>query len=338
LTIGKISAIINIQTKGATDMCEKSSKLYIGIDLGGTFIKGGAVDGCGNILVSKKIPTECEIGNMRVAENISRLIDLIISELGVERESVLGVGIGSPGMIDSEAGRVVYSNNLGFRNFPLADEVARLSGFKTRLANDASVACLGEARFGAAKGKKNAVMLTLGTGVGGGIIINGTLYEGQGSAGSELGHMTLVSGGEECKCGRRGCFEKYASATALVKRTRLAMSAHPDSKMWQIGGIELADGETAFKYYDSDPYAKAVVDEFIRYLADGITSLANIFRPEVIIIGGGLSAEGERLLAPLREILNREIYGGELGPAVELLKASLENRAGTLGAAALVME
>ena len=315
-----------------------NEKLYIGIDLGGTFIKGGIVDGEGNILVSDKIPTESDVGNMRVAENISRLIDNLIESCGALREAIVGVGIGSPGMIDREGGVVLYSNNLGFRDFPLAAEVSRLSGFKTVISNDASVACLGEARFGAAKGKKNVVMLTLGTGVGGGIIIDGSLYEGQMSAGGELGHTTLVSGGELCNCGRRGCFERYASAKALTRQTCIAMQRDKTSKMWEVGALDAVNGETAFRYADTDMTARLVVGDFIRYLADGIISLANAFRPEVIVIGGGLSAEGENLLAPLRAVLDREIYGGTCGPRVELVKATLENRAGTLGAAALVME
>ena len=319
-------------------MCEKSSKLYIGIDLGGTFIKGGIVTSEGEILVSGKIPTEANLGDARVADNISSLIESLIEKGGVKREMILGVGIGSPGMVDSGEGVIIYANNLPFSYFPLAAEIERRTGFFARVANDANAATLGEARFGAARGRSSVVMLTIGTGVGGGVIIDGKLFEGNRSAGAELGHMTLVSGGEKCTCGRCGCLECYASATALVRDTKRMMQKHPESLMWQVGSLDNVDGATAFSRRDTDPAAREVVDGFIRYLADGILSFANVFRPEVIIIGGGISAEGEGLLAPLREIVKREIYAGTAGPTVELAVASLANSAGTLGAAALVMD
>ena len=318
-------------------MCEKSSKLYIGIDLGGTFIKGGIVTSEGEILVSGKIPTEADLGDARVADNIASLIESLIEKSGVSRGDILGVGIGSPGMVDSAEGVIIYANNLPFSYFPLAAEIERRTGFSARVANDANAATLGEARFGSARGRSSVVMLTIGTGVGGGVIIDGKLFEGNRSAGAELGHMTLVSGGEPCSCGRRGCLECYASATALIRDTKRKMEKHPESLMWQVGSLDKVDGMTAFSRKDIDVAAREVVDSFIRYLADGILSFANVFRPEIIIIGGGISAEGEKLLSPLREIVNREIYAGTAGPMVELTVATLANNAGTLGAAALIM-
>ena len=319
-------------------MCEKSSKLYIGIDLGGTFIKGGVVDGEGNIVSSAKIPTEADLGGDRVAANIASLIDTIIESSGACKENILGVGIGSPGMVDSGAGVVIRAYNLPFENFPLADKVASLTGFNVKLANDANAAALGETIFGAARGKSSVVMITVGTGVGGGVIIDGKLFEGNRSAGGELGHMTLVSGGEMCTCGRRGCLECYASATSLIRDTKRKMKERPDSSMWEVGSLDAVDGTTAFSRKDTDSAAKEIVDSFIRYLADGILSFSNVFRPQMIIIGGGISAEGEKLLQPLREIVDKEIFAGSLGPSVELAVAQLANRAGTLGAAALVMD
>jgi glucokinase-like ROK family protein len=314
-----------------------NERLYIGIDLGGTFIKGGVVTKDGDILVSGKIPTEAERGAAQVAENIASLIDKLIKDSGADRESIVGVGIGSPGMVDSAEGVVLRSYNIQFDHFPLAAEVARLTGFSVKIANDANAAALGETIFGAARGKRSVVLLTVGTGVGGGVIIDGKLFEGNRSAGGELGHMTLVSGGEECTCGRRGCLEAYASATALIRDTKRKMRERPESSMWQVGSLDAVDGATAFSRQDSDEAAREVVCEFIRHLADGILSFANVFRPEMIIIGGGISAEGEKLLAPLRSIVDKEIFAGNAGPSVELAVAALANRAGTLGAAALVM-
>ena len=179
------------------------------------------------------------------------------------------------------------------------------------------------------------VMLTLGTGVGGGLILDGKLYEGNGSAGAELGHFIIIKGGEQCTCGRRGCYEAYASATALIRDTKRAIEKHPDSLM---GEAERVDGRTAFLYRYRDKYAAAVVDDYIDYLAAGITDIANVFRPEKVVIGGGISGEGEKLMAEIQQRVDKEIYAGKMGPAVIIETASLGNRAGTLGAAALVFE
>lgn len=314
-----------------------NEKLYLGIDLGGTFIKGGVVDREGNILATGKVATEAQLGADRVADNIASLIEELVEKSSVQREAIVGVGIGSPGMVDSAAGVIIYANNLPFNCFPLAYEIERRTGFAAKVANDANAATLGEVKFGSARGRSSVVMLTVGTGVGGGVIIDGKLFEGNRSAGAELGHMTLISGGEECTCGRRGCLEAYASATALIRDTKRKMQERPDSTMWEVGSLDVVDGMTAFSRKDTDEAAREVVDSFIRHLADGILSFANVFRPEMIIIGGGISAEGEKLLSPLREIVNREIYAGTAGPSVELVVASLANKAGTLGAAALLM-
>lgn len=313
-------------------------KYYIGIDLGGTYIKGGIVNDIGEILVSDKVPTEREKGAESVAANISSLVKDLLSQSGVADSAVDGIGIGIPGMIDSEGGIVVYSNNLMWKDFPIADIVSKDTGFKTKIANDANVAILGEVRFGAAKGMKNAVMLTLGTGVGSGIVIDGKLFEGNGSAGAEIGHMGIAYGGEKCSCGRRGCFESYASATALIRETKRAMEADKTSKMWESYTLDTVDGETAFRYAKSDESAERTVDAYIEKLAYGITNVANIFRPDIILLGGGICGEGDALTEPLRQRLASEIYAGDMGPAVEIKIAELGNRAGILGAAALIMD
>ena len=315
-----------------------ANKYYIGIDLGGTFIKGGIVNENGEILISDKTPTEVEKGDKGVAANIARLAKDLLSKQGIDLSEVEGLGIGSPGMIDSAEGNVVYANNLGWENFRICDELSRLlGGIKVKIGNDANVAALGEVKFGAARNYNSAIMITLGTGVGGGIVIDGKLVEGNKGAGAELGHIVIVKGGEQCSCGRRGCFEAYSSATALIRDTKRAMESHPDSKMWEIGTTSAVDGKTVFDYAPADTYAKEVLDSYIEHLACGLVNYANIFRPEVILLGGGVCAQGDNLIKPLQKIFDQEIYAGDKGPRVPILVAELENRAGLLGAAALLM-
>ena len=313
-------------------------KYYVGIDLGGTFIKGGIVDDLGNIIYQDKVPTESENGADRVAMNIANLVKMLLKKTGLNTDDVEGIGMGVPGMIDSKAGNVIYSNNLQWKDFRIGEKVGKLTGLRVKIANDANVAALGEAKFGAAKDYEDVVMLTLGTGVGSGIVAEGKLLEGNKSAGAELGHMVIVNGGEQCTCGRKGCLEAYASATALIRDTKRAMTAHKDSKMWQIGSLDNVTGKTAFDYKDSDPYAKEVVDNYIGYLACGITDVANIFRPETVLLGGGVCAQGDNLVKPLQKLLDKDIFAGSLGPQVPILIAELGNSAGLLGAAALLMD
>lgn len=315
-----------------------ANKYYIGIDLGGTFIKGGIVNENGEILLCDKTPTEVEKGDHGVAENIARLALDLLSRLGLTTSDVEGLGIGSPGMIDSAKGNVIYANNLGWENFMIGEELSSmLGGIPVKIGNDANVAALGEVKFGAARNYSSAIMITLGTGVGGGIVIDGKLVEGNLGAGAELGHTVIVHGGEQCSCGRRGCFEAYSSATALIRDTRRAMEAHPDSKMWEIGTLDAVNGKTVFDYAPVDAYAKEVLDSYIEHLACGLINYANIFRPEVILLGGGVCAQGDNLIKPLQAIMDKEIYAGDKGPRVPILIAELENSAGLLGAAALLM-
>ena len=334
-------------TAGSGDVCLKGKmdvivaevrKYYVGIDLGGTFIKGGIVDDLGNIIAIDKAPTESDKGADKVAANIAALANKLLAEVGLDKGDVEGLGMGVPGMIDSKAGNVIYSNNLNWKDFAIGSKVAELTCLKVKIANDANVAALGEVKFGAAKDYENVVMLTLGTGVGGGVVVEGRLMEGNKSAGAELGHKVIVAGGEQCTCGRKGCLEAYASATALIRDTRRAMEAHKDSKMWETYDLESVSGKTAFDYKDSDEYAKEVVDNYLSHLACGIIDFANIFRPEAILLGGGVCAQGDNLLRPLQKMLDKEIFGGDLGPKVPILIAELGNSAGVLGAVALLLD
>ena len=310
-------------------------KYYIGIDLGGTFIKGGIVDDTGRILVKDKVPTESEKGAGRVALNIASLCEKLLESVNMTKNDIVGIGMGVPGMIDSEKGEVVYSNNLNWEHFLIGEETEKLTGLPVKIANDANVAALGETKFGVGKAYQNTVMLTLGTGVGGGIVIDGKLFEGNRSAGAELGHAVIVAGGEQCTCGRKGCLEAYASATALIRDTKRAMQSDKNSKMWEIGSLDNVTGKTAFDYKDSDNSAKAVVENYIEKLGVGITNLVNEFRPEAVILGGGVCAQGDNLIKPLEEYVKKEIFAGDKGPKVQILVATLGNDAGLLGAAAL---
>ena len=313
-------------------------KYYVGIDLGGTFIKGGIVDDLGNIVYEDKAPTESDKGAEKVAENIAALVKKLLERVGLGADDVEGIGMGVPGMIDSKNGNVIYSNNLAWKDFAIGPRVSELTGLLVKIANDANVAALGEVKFGVAKGYENAILLTLGTGVGGGIVVDGVLIEGNKSAGAELGHSVIVAGGEQCTCGRKGCLEAYASATAIIRETKRAMQADKNSKMWEIGSLDQVTGKTAFDYKDVDGAAKAVVDAYIEKLACGITNFANIFRPEVVILGGGVCAQGDGLIKPLQALLNKELFAGDLGPQVPIVIAKLGNLAGLLGGAALLMD
>ena len=312
-------------------------KYYFGIDVGGTFVKGAIIDNDGKIVVKDKIATESDKGEAHTLKNIKTLCNALLGAANMQITDIAAMGMGVPGMIDSKAGAVVTSNNLGWKNFDIAKKTKELIGIPVTIANDANAAALGEMKFGYGGVYNSIIMLTLGTGVGGGIIIDGKIIEGNKGAGAELGHTVIEMGGEPCTCGRRGCLEAYASATAIIRDTKRAMKAHPDSKLWEIGSLDDVNGKTAFDFYDTDKYAQKVVDSYIAHLACGITNMATIFRPDAIILGGGVCAQGDALINPLRAILNTEIYGGELGPGVELVVAKLGNDAGCLGAAALVI-
>lgn len=311
-------------------------KYSIGIDLGGTFIKGGIVDENGAILCKDKKPTQADKGSEQILENIAILCEILLERSGINRKGVK-IGIGAPGFVDSEKGIVVLAENLGWENFPVGEKLFKRTGLEVKLGNDANVAALGETKFGSGKVYQNTVFVTLGTGVGGGVIIEGKLFEGVRSAGAELGHTVIKAGGERCSCGRRGCLEAYASATALIRDTKRAMQKNLNSKMWASGSLDKVTGKTAFDYYNTDKTAKTVVDKYIKMLGVGLTNFANEFRPEAILLGGGVCAQGDSLIKPLQKIVNQEIFAGPRGPQVQVLKATLENDAGLLGAAALVM-
>ena len=312
-------------------------KYYAGIDLGGTFVKCGIVSEEGELLIKDKMPTQRGRSFAEIAGDMARLAGALAEKAGV---SLSGAGVGSPGVVDSKNGAIVYSCNLNWRNAALAEEMESVLGVPVCVTNDANAAALGEQFIGAGKGFRNVVFVTLGTGVGGGIVIDGKLFEGFRSAGAEIGHTVIRMNGERCGCGRKGCFEAYASATALIRQTRRAMEKHPESEMWKLcgGDPEKVDGRTSFDGMRAgDRTAKTVVKNYIGYLSEGVTNLCNEFRPEAVLLGGGLSAEGDTLVKPLSELVDRKVYGGTDYAPVKILKASLGNDAGMFGAARFAM-
>ncbi len=309
-------------------------KKYIGIDIGGMTIKGIIIDKKGEVYCQGNIVTGWQDGGEGMCRNIRELTEDMLKRGNIAREDVSGVGVGCPGMIDSKNGVVVFAGNLNLRNFPLADTLEEYLGFKVKVTNDANAAALGEAKFGAGKDYRDSILITLGTGVGGGIIIDDKLFEGYKSAGAEMGHMVIVEGGESCTCGRKGCFEAYSSATALMKKTREVMEANPDSAMWRSYNLETVSGKTPFDYPE-DKAANEIIDWYVKYLACGICNLANIFRPQVVMLGGGVSEQGERLTKPLQARVDAQIFGGTKFAPVKVVKATLGSRAGAFGAATL---
>ncbi len=311
---------------------------YLGIDLGGMSIKAGVCDKDGNIIYKSSVPTVRTEDGDRVVRDMAALCLDVIEKAGLTVHDIAYAGISSPGTADPVDGVIVYACSLPFLNYPIAEKLSALTGIeKIYVENDANAAAKGEATVGAAKGYKDSIMITIGTGVGGGIIIDGKVYSGFNFAGGELGHIVIVHGGKACSCGRNGCWESYASASALIEQTRQAMSEHPESAMWQTAkNLDGVDGRTAFDCMKKgDSTAKQVVDKYISYLACGLVNIINIFQPEVLSIGGGVSNEGDTLLLPLIDIIKREQYSRN-SPRQTLIKiAQLGNDAGIIGSAML---
>ncbi len=312
--------------------------LRLGIDLGGTNIVAGVVDEDYKIIATNKVKTNLPRPSEEIVDDIAKVSIEAAKAAGVEIKDIAAVGIGTPGSINPKTGIVTYSNNLGFYDLPLGDMLKERLGVDLFLENDANAAAYGEYIAGAGRGTKNFIAVTLGTGVGGGIIIDGKLYSGSNYAGGELGHTVIQMNGEACTCGRLGCYEAYASATALIRQTKQAMIRFPESSMWQLcdGKLDNASGKTAFNAMrNGDEAGKAVVDNYIGYVAVGLANIINTFQPDVICIGGGISKEGETLIAPIREIISGENYARNI-PAKTVIKAAdLGNDAGIIGAAFL---
>lgn len=311
--------------------------LYIGVDLGGTNMAAGVVDEQGNILMRDGMPTGRERPFEAIVADMGRLILSVIEKSGHAVDDIGGIGIGSPGVSDNDKGIVIFANNFGWHNVPLRDELRKHIDLPIYIENDATVAGLAESVCGVGQGVQNSITLTLGTGVGGGIIINGRIYSGSHHVGSELGHLIIDINGPQCTCGNRGCLEQFASATALIRAAKQAVLDNPDSLILKLAGGD-AESISAKTVVDAakagDETAFKVFDDYVFYLAMGIISIINAFDPEMIILGGGLSGAGEFLLKPLLQKVKEHIFYKELDFA-DIRLAKLGRDAGIIGAAML---
>ncbi len=309
----------------------------LGIDIGGTNLKAGVVDDDYNIIAVRKIKTNSAKGSDEVLNKIIEVGKAAVSESKIPMSEIKWVGMGCPGTCNPETGLVEYSNNLRWENVPLQETVANALNIPAYIENDANAAALGEYYAGAAKGAKSAIIITLGTGLGAGIIINGKLFSGSNYAGGEIGHTVLNPNGDLCTCGRKGCFETYCSATALVKYTKRAIEDNPNSGLAKTAEAEgKVSGRTAFIAAGAgDKDGQQVVDNFISYLACGIINTINIFQPDMLCIGGGVSNEGDNLLNPLKQRIKKEVFSKNSRHNTEIVLCSLGNKAGIIGAALL---
>ena len=307
---------------------------YLGLDVGGTAVKMGLFNELDQMIDKTNFPTRTV---QYLVDDIYLNIVNLFQKNNISLDDLKGIGIGFPGHVDGETGIVVYSNNLVAHNFDIVGKLKEKINTYIRISNDANVAALGEYHFGKGKEFDNIVFVTLGTGVGGGIIIDGKMLEGKNGAGAEIGHMVISTNGQLCSCGRRGCFETYASATALIRNARVAMINNPESLLWETAkSPEALDGISFFKALEmNDKVAGIIFEEYIEDLADGLTNLANIFRPDALILGGGISYRGNILMEPLQNRLEKMIYGGQWNARVELMISDLKNDAGIYGAYAM---
>ena len=309
----------------------------IGIDIGGTAIKFGLVSDKGEIVYRSTFDTAKTFDG--VVSDIVDATKAVLDKFKLKINEIGGIGIGCPGLVVSKDGVVKSACNLGWENVPIVQTLKNFLDTKIVISNDANVAALGEAVFGAGKGYDNIIMITLGTGVGGGIVLDGKLFEGVNSLGTEIGHATLVHNGIQCACGRKGCIEQYVSTSALVRNAKNAMIKNKDSILWKLtnNDIEQVNGKIIFEAFrQGDRTTSIVVKEFISYLADTIMSYNNIFRPEIFIIGGGISNEGSLLTDMLVSYCSKFDYGCKGTPIPVISTAHLGNDAGLIGASRLV--
>lgn len=310
---------------------------YIGIDVGGTNLVAGLVDEEGTILDKMSHPVDRSLSARELCAQLIQLAEKVCEMGEMPPERIQAVGIGLPGLVDNKTGVVVQTPNMPFENTPLRELFQEAWDVPVYLGNDANCAALGEYWAGAAKGASPAVIVTLGTGIGGGMVVDGRLFTGYANSGMEVGHMIIHPNGTLCGCGNRGCWEQYGSATALIRLTQQEMERSPDSLLWKLceGDRFKVQGRTAFQgARQGDPTAKRVLSAYLQGLSIGLVNLINVLQPEVICLGGGVSnADDDLLLIPLREL----VAGGSFDKKMptRLVRASLGNDAGVVGAALL---
>ena len=338
LSAGSGDYVIEGTCEALVTTAGKKENIRVGIDLGGTFVKISLVSEANELLAFRQIPTGAERPYREVIRDIAVTVRALFEESDHDLSECTGIGAGVPGTIDREHGVVLYSNNIRWKNVPFAAELGKYISVPVQIANDADCAALGEAKAGAGRKYKNLVMLTLGTGVGGGIVMDGRIFDGTLTGGSELGHMVICEDGEPCTCGRRGCLEAYASAAALVRDTKRAMEKDENSALWRLCGGE-KDKVTAENVFDAaeggDASARAVVDGYMKRLTTGIVNIVNIFRPEAVLLGGGVSNRGRTLTDRLNRDVGKYCFAGKAAEVPKVLTAELKNNAGMIGAANL---
>ena len=307
-------------------------KHYLGVDIGGTNIAAGIVTADRTLIYKSSVPTLSERGFQSIADDIKTLCEKIITNSGVDPNSVESIGVGSTGLCDSENGIIIYSSNLHFRDADIRAALQKMFDLPVYLANDADCAALGEHIAGAAKDSRFSVTVTLGTGIGSGIIIGNKIVSGAYNGGGELGHTVICFDGESCSCGRKGCWEVYASASALVRQAKTAAIIVPQSRLAE--NFNHITAEAVFDAADwGDEAARMVIHHYLGYVACGLTNIANMLQPETIVIGGGICAQGDKILVPITEMVAAEVYGGVLKTKIAI--AELGNDAGIIGAAVL---
>ncbi|MBQ7874645.1 MAG: ROK family protein [Oscillospiraceae bacterium] len=313
-------------------------KYSAAIDLGGTNIGIGIVSEAGELVYKTSVPVEDNQNPAALLAQMAEGTKQCIADSGRELSDIEFVGIGVPGLIKGPKGPVILAANINWHNVDAVSFLEEKIGLPVILGNDADCAAMGEYHAGAGKQFESLIMITLGTGIGGGAVFNGKLFPGFNGFGGEYGHIPLVHGGVKCGCGKHGCFEVYGSANALKRETREMAEQHPESLIWEMceGNLDNIGGRTAFDAADrGDETGAAIVEQYISYLADGISGIVNIFRPEVVILGGGVSNQGASLLDPLNEKVAKLCVANETIEAPKVIKASLGNSAGIIGAGLL---
>ena len=316
-------------------------KYVVGIDIGGTNIKTGILKKSGEIVKSYSMKTQASKGSEDVLERIKAHVEEILKENDIDKKDVLGVGMGIPGPVNTDSGVVNFCPNMkGWDNFPAAKKLEEKLGLDVKVGNDVNVITLGEVWLGAAKGYKNVVGITLGTGIGGGFVINGKLVSGISGAAGEVGHMKVEHSGKLCGCGQYGCWEAYASATGLEREAKSRLAVCHNTTIWDkidkdISKLEAKHIFDAAK--EGDKFALSLVDYEIKYVAMGLANILNLLNPELVVIGGGVSLAGDILFDNLKEKLKEETLKVALD-AVKIVPGELGNNAGVVGAAALLMK
>lgn len=319
----------------------RDHRFIIGVDLGGTNIVVGAMPEDGSKRYGlRSQPTMSELGAeavvARIVQMVQDVITITMAETGAKREAFVGVGVGAPGPIDRERGVVTVAPNLGWKDFPLRDRIEAGVGLPTTLDNDANCATLGEAWIGAGRGGRAVVGMTIGTGIGGGLVVDGKIWHGASDVAGEIGHTTIDMHGRRCKCGNYGCLEAYASGTNIAERARERLLTDGDSALAQMvgGKLELITAQTVYEAARAgDEIALDVVKETAAFLGAGIANLLNTFNPDVVVIAGGVTQAGDALFEPLRAEARRRAFKSAFD-ACRIVPGQLEGAAGVVGAVA----